>query len=142
ENDVKEIFESQSITKKEKLKVLETLSDSEINLKANYKIIGDLILKEDNPNFEQLKEEIIALYFKEIKENINVMSVEEIKLSLSNLRESYKGFNVLKSGSFKVKIDSNINKEFLKLLEDKGVISSSTYLNNYEVRINRKGNKK
>ncbi|MGU9451611.1 hypothetical protein ACV31O_15980, partial [Clostridium perfringens] len=142
ENDVKEIFESQSITKKEKLKVLETLSDSEINLKANYKIIGDLILEEDNPNFEQLKEQIIAVYFKEIKENINVMSVEEIKVILSKLRESYKGFNVLKSGSFKVNIDSNLNKEFLKLLEDKGVISSSTYLNNYEVRINRKGNKK
>lgn len=70
------------------------------------------------------------------------MSLAEIKLTLSKLKVQYEGFNILKSGSFKINIDDNLDKDFLDTLKIKGVISSFTFLNDYEVKINRKQNKK
>lgn len=86
----------------------------------------------------EIEEKVIELYFEELKENINTMSLAEIKLTLSKLKVQYEGFNILKSGSFKINIDDNLDKDFLDILKIKGVISSFTFLNDYEVKINRK----
>ncbi|PWW90774.1 hypothetical protein [Clostridium perfringens] len=142
DSEVKYILESKNISIEQKLRFLSILNDKELNLAENYKFIGEFVLKKNIPELFELEEEIIKLYFEELKENINTMSLSEIKLTLSKLKVQYEGFNILKSGSFKINIDDNLNNDFLDTLKIKGVISSFTFLNDYKVKINRKQNKK
>ncbi|HGD0581601.1 hypothetical protein [Clostridium perfringens] len=142
DSEVKYILESKNISIEQKLRFLSILNDKELNLAENYKFIGEFVLKKNIPELFELEEEIIKLYFEELKENANTMSLSEIKLTLSKLKVQYEGFNILKSGSFKINIDDNLDKDFLDILKIKGVISSFTFLNDDEVKINRKQNKK
>ncbi|HAT4299806.1 TPA: hypothetical protein I9063_003230 [Clostridium perfringens] len=142
DSEVKYILESKNISIEQKLRFLSILNDKELNLAENYKFIGKFVLKKNIPELFELEEEIIKLYFEELKENANTMSLSEIKLTLSKLKVQYEGFNILKSGSFKINIDDNLDKDFLDILKIKGVISSFTFLNDDEVKINRKQNKK
>ncbi|MDU5491412.1 MAG: hypothetical protein E6094_00395 [Clostridium perfringens] len=69
---------------------------------------------------------------------MNSMSPEEIREFLSKLRIEYEEFNILGKKPFWVNLDENINSEFLKMLQEKEVISSCKYLNNRKFKINRK----
>ena len=69
---------------------------------------------------------------------MNSMSPEEIREFLSKLRIEYEEFNILGKKPFWVNLDENMNSEFLKMLQEKEVISSCKYLNNGKFKINRK----
>lgn len=137
-SEVKYILKSKNISSEQKSRFLSILESDELNLSENYKFIGDFVLKKNITELSEIEEKVIELYFEELKENINTMSLAEIKLTLSKLKVQYEGFNILKSGSFKINIDDNLDKDFLDILKIKGVISSFTFLNDYEVKINRK----
>ncbi|WP_341457222.1 hypothetical protein [Clostridium perfringens] len=138
DSEVKYILKSKNISSEQKSRFLSILDNDELNLSGNYKFIGDFVLKKNITELSEIEKEVIDLYFKELKSKMNSMSPEEIREFLSKLRIEYEEFNILGKKPFWVNLDENMNSEFLKMLQEKEVISSCKYLNNGKFKINRK----
>ena len=137
--DIRIILESDKVTNDEKIKIIKLLDEEEMDINSNYDIIKNIICDEDDDELNEIKEAIKQKMITNIKNDIENMTVDEVKEKLSEADPKYTEFLTL-GGSFTLSI-YDISSDFLELLKDKEVISSYDRKENY-FKINRKKKQK
>lgn len=103
----------------EKVQLLSELELEYDEINLNYDAICRIIRKTNK--LDELRREIEEICIDYIKDNIENMTVTEIRKKLAEVNEEYEGFLKTK-GNFSIEITENINEDFLELLYNKKVI--------------------